>query len=279
MENPLQGSVQADTPCTARINILYPHFTKADQAMADLIIDHPQTVAKLSSRELGRQCGISEASVIRFVQKLGYEGLTEFRKALLEELMTSQTPTGAAFSLADSPSEILSRVVGLCSQALQNLIAVLDLRELERAAKAISNADCIHFLSLGGSMRVAQHAAFKLMRMGYLAVAYSDPNAQMAQASLIRPQSVAVGISFTGSTRVTVDALAVARENGVTTSCLTHFAGTPITEVSDIKLILGAPGGLLAANSAPARVAQFAVLDAICAMIPPRGGGRNASEA
>jgi DNA-binding MurR/RpiR family transcriptional regulator len=272
----LPESAQLEATCTARISTLYPHFTKADRAIADLTIHHPQTVARLSSRELGRQCGISEASVIRFVQKLGYDGLPEFKEGLRRELMASQTPVSAHFSPEDSPAEVISKVVALCSQALQNLVAVLDVSELARAAEAISAADSLHFFSAGGSMRVAQHAAFKLMRMGYLAVAHSDPYAQSAQAALIEAGAVAVGLSFTGSTKAVVDALAVAKGSGATTICLTNFAGTPITAVSDIQLITGAPGGLLAANSAPARVAQFAVLDAICALIPPREGGREA---
>lgn len=272
----LSESAQLEATCTARISTLYPHFTKADRAIADLTIDHPQTVARLSSRELGRQCGISEASVIRFVQKLGYDGLPEFKEALRRELMASQTPVSAHFSPEDSPAEVISKVVALCSQALQNLLAVLDVGELARAAEAISAAGSMHFFSAGGSMRVAQHAAFKLMRMGYLAVAHSDPYAQSAQAALLEAGAVAVGLSFTGSTKAVVDALAVAKGSGATTICLTNFAGTPITGVSDIQLITGAPGGILAANSAPARVAQFAVLDAICALIPPREGGREA---
>jgi DNA-binding MurR/RpiR family transcriptional regulator len=275
----LPESAQLEATCTARISTLYPHFTKADRAIANLTIHHPQTVARLSSRELGRQCGISEASVIRFVQKLGYEGLPDFKEALRQELMTSQTPVSAHFSPEDSPAEVLSKVVALCSQALQNLVAVLDVNELARAAKVILAADRLHFFSAGGSMRVAQHAAFKLMRMGYLSIAHSDPYAQTAQASLIGADEVAIGLSFTGSTKAVIDALAVAKESGATTICLTNFASTPITQVSDIKLITGAPGGILAANSAPARAAQFAVLDAVCALIPPREGGQEATTA
>jgi DNA-binding MurR/RpiR family transcriptional regulator len=155
----------------------------------------------------------------------------------------------------------------------------LDVNELARAAKVILAADRLHFFSAGGSMRVAQHAAFKLMRMGYLSIAHSDPYAQTAQASLIGADEVAIGLSFTGSTKAVIDALAVAKESGATTICLTNFASTPITQVSDIKLITGAPGGILAANSAPARAAQFAVLDAVCALIPPREGGQEATTA
>ena len=275
----LPQSVQPEAMCTARINTLYPHFTKADRAIASLTINHPQTVARLPSRELGRQCGISEASVIRFVQKLGYDGLPDFKEALRQELMASQTPVSPDFSPEDSPAEVLSKVVALCSQALQNLVELLDVTELDRAAKAISAADCLHFFSAAGSMRVAQHAALKLMRMGYLSITHTDPTAQMAQASLTGEETVAIGISFTGSTKAVIDALAVAKESGATTICLTNFTGTPITHISDIRLITGAPGGLLAANSAPARVAQFAVLDAVCALINPREGGQAATVA
>jgi RpiR family carbohydrate utilization transcriptional regulator len=169
--------------------------------------------------------------------------------------------------------------VSLCSQALQNLIEVLDTDLLAQAAKAVAAADCLHFFSAGGSVRIAQHAAFKLTRMGYLSVAYTDPYTQSAQAALLGPQSVALGLSYTGSTKTVIDALATAQESGAMTVCLTNFAGTPLSKVSDIALITGAPGGILAANSAPARVAQFAVLDAMCALIPPRSGGRAANVA
>jgi DNA-binding MurR/RpiR family transcriptional regulator len=263
----LPETVQQEATCTARISTRYPHYTKADQAIADLTIDHPQTVVGLSSRELGRRCGVSEASVVRFAKKLGYSGLLEFKEALRQELMTSQTLASASLPPDNSPAAVISQVAAICSQALQNLLVILDVNELARAAKAIAAADCLHIFSLGGSMRVAQHAALKLMRMGYLTVVYAEPYTQSAQASLVETGAVALGLSFTGSTKAVVDALAVAKEAGATTICLTNFAATPITQIADIKLITGAPGGILAANSASARVAQFAVLDAICAML------------
>ena len=273
----LPEEFQSELMTTTRIHTLSPHFTRADQLLADLTINHPQTVIKLSARELGRQCNISEASVIRFVQKLGYEGLTDFKTALQHELVTSQNPAWPDFYGKDTPSEALSKVIALCSQALQNLMSVLDTDEVAQAANLISEADVIHFFSAGGSVRVAQHAIFKLMRMGYLAIGYSEYFAQMAQTSVLTPQSVAFGISFTGSTKSVCDAMAAAREVGAHTIGLTNFAGTPILLYSDIKLITGAPGGVLAANSAQARVAQFVVLDTLFSLIPIRNGGEQSS--
>lgn len=275
----LPESIHSDATCTARLSMLYPHFTKADRAVANMTISHPQTIAKLSAREMARQCGVSEASVIRFVQKLGYEGLTSFKRAVHHELVTSQTQVSFDLPSQGTPAEALSAAVAFCSQALQNLLEVLDPDELGRAAKAVEAADCVHFFAAGGSMRVAQNAAFKLIRMGYLAFSEADSLVQMAQASLTGSRSVAVAVSFTGATKQVVDALGVARESGATTVCLTNFAGTPVTKIADIQLITGAPGGILAANSAPARTAQFAVLDALFALIPPRDGGEEAARA
>lgn len=270
LKNVFPEELQSELLTTTRIHTLSPHFTRADQLLADLTINHPQTAIKLSARELGRQCNVSEASVIRFVQKLGYEGLTDFKHALHHELATSQNPAWPDSNGKNTPIEALSKVIALCTQALQSLRSVLDADELARAADALSKANAIHFFAAGGSIRVAQHAIFKLMRMGYLAIGYSEFFAQMAQTSVLTPDSVAFGISFTGATKTVCDALAAASETGASTICLTNFAGTPLTFHSEIKLITGAPGGVLAANSAQARLAQFVVLDTLFSLIPIR---------
>ena len=257
--------------CTARIFTLTPHFTQADHAIAGLAINHPQLVVTSSARELGRHSDVSEASVIRFVQKLEYESLKDFRDALKKELVNSQTAGNSMVSTQpNTPAEALAQVVSLCSQALQMLTTAIDIEELGRAADALEKSTCIHFFAAGGSIRVAQHAAFKLLRLGYPAYAQSEPFSQIAQASIVQSGSVAFGISFTGSTKSVVDALAAAKENGAIVICLTNFAGTQVTELSDIRLITPAPGGILAANSAQTRVAQFAILDALLTLIAPR---------
>jgi RpiR family carbohydrate utilization transcriptional regulator len=275
--NSFSEVLQSELLTTTRIFTLSPHFTRTDQLLADLTINHPQTVIKLSARELGRQCNVSEASVIRFVQKLGYVGLTDFKEALQHELVTSQNPAWPDSQGQNSPAEAISKVINLCSQALQSVRTVLDPDELFQAAEVIGKADVIHFFAAGGSIRVAQHAVFKLMRMGYVAIGNAEYFAQMAQTSVLTPQSVAFGISYTGSTKSVCDSLAAAREARAPTICLTNFAGTPLTFHSEIKLITGAPGGVLAANSAQARLAQFVVLDALFSLIPIRSSGGEAS--
>jgi DNA-binding MurR/RpiR family transcriptional regulator len=259
-----------DLACEARIFALAPHFTQADHALADLALNHPEIVVRSSARELGRQCNISEASVIRFIQKLRYESLEDFRQALQKDLLSSQTSGRIRNTSSDTPIDVLNEVVSLCMKALQSLVAALDINDLKRAVDAIQSSHCINFFSAGGSIRIAEHTVFKLLRMGYMAVAQAEPFSQMAQASLVGKESVAFGISYTGATKSVNDALAVAKESGAKVICLTNFSGTEITEIADICLITASPGGLLAANAAQTRVAQFAVLDTLLTLLPTR---------
>ncbi len=49
----------------------------------------------------------------------------------------------------------------------------------------------------------------------------------------------AVGVSHSGITKATVDALRFARDRGVRTVAVTHFDGRPISEVADATLVVG----------------------------------------
>jgi DNA-binding MurR/RpiR family transcriptional regulator len=51
---------------------------------------------------------------------------------------------------------------------------------------------------------------------------------------------VAIGLSHTGTTVDTIDALREARSHGATTAAVTNFPWSPITEVADLVLITAA---------------------------------------
>ncbi len=50
-------------------------FTEREKDIARFVLEHPETIENMSSRELGHQTFTSAASVTRFCQKLGVKGL------------------------------------------------------------------------------------------------------------------------------------------------------------------------------------------------------------
>src|SRR5947207_1305337 len=83
---------------------------------------------------------------------------------------------------------------------------------------------------------VADALQQKLHRIGRVSFAWNDTHIMLTSAAVLGPGDVAVGISHTGATTDTVEALRVARERGATTVALTNYPTSPITEVADLVL-------------------------------------------
>src|SRR6202022_3884525 len=74
---------------------------------------------------------------------------------------------------------------------------------------------------------------------------------------------VAVGISHTGSTGDTIDALATARSRGATAVALPNFPRAPIDEVADYVPTTAARETTFRSGATASRLAQLTVIDCV----------------
>jgi DNA-binding MurR/RpiR family transcriptional regulator len=86
----------------------------------------------------------------------------------------------------------------------------------------------------------------------------------LTSAAVLGMDDVAVGISHTGSTGDTIDALATARRRGATTVALTNFPRSPIAEVADYVLTTAARETTFRSGATASRLAQLTVIDCVC---------------
>ncbi len=70
-----------------------------------------------------------------------------------------------------------------------------------------------------------------------------DSHLQIMSAALMTKQDVAVLISYSGSTKDTIEVAKVAKERGAKIISITRFAKSPLTSFSDITLLCGANEG------------------------------------
>lgn len=249
--------------CSARIRAHYDALSPAERRVADFVLRSSDSVLSLTARELGKMADTSEATVVRFCQSLGYKGLPELRTDLMQELFAVKREVYQGVTASDTASELIRKVAYISIEALQRTVTTLDPDAFQQAVSAIRRARTTYFFGSGGSAHVAKEVTLKFLRMHLQAVTYSDYFSQVLGASMLGPGDVAVGLSYTGATRDTVEFLTAAREAGATVIAITNFASSPIAEVADICLITGSQPGLLGGEAGPARIAQLMVLDAI----------------
>ena len=77
---------------SARIDNAYPKLSKSHRKIANIVLRDFDKVAYMTAGKLATQCGVSEATVVRFATKLGYNGYSELQRAIQELLRIKLTP-------------------------------------------------------------------------------------------------------------------------------------------------------------------------------------------
>lgn len=69
--------------CLTRIRQRYPTGGER-QKLADYILSQPDETRHLSSQQLAAEAGVSQSSVVKFAQKLGFKGFPALKLALVK---------------------------------------------------------------------------------------------------------------------------------------------------------------------------------------------------
>ena len=75
-----------------KIKDYYPTCSKGQKKISNAILNSYDKVAYMTASKLGRFVGVSESTVVRFANELGYDGYSEFQKAIQELVRAKLTP-------------------------------------------------------------------------------------------------------------------------------------------------------------------------------------------
>jgi DNA-binding MurR/RpiR family transcriptional regulator len=168
---------------------------------------------------------------------------------------------------------VLEKISAINSRALDDTKRILDPREIERAVTAVDRARHVDIYAAGGSFVAAEHARLRFYRIGKRCHTFNDPNQQSVSASLLSAGDLAIGISNSGRTASTAQALGRARSGGAATICITSFDHTPLTEQADIVLFTSTQDSAFFQESMVSRLAQMLVIDVVYAALALRHFG------
>lgn len=247
----------------ARIRGAYRSLPEAEQRVARFFAERPEEAVRLPVKSLAPLMGVSEASVVRCCQSLGYHGLRELKLALATETVTPLQAIHEDIAPHDDDMTIAGKVLRSDIQAIADTLAVLDGAAFGRAVAALLGATRIECYGVGSSLPVAVDAYYRFLRIGLPATVVGDPHMQAVSASLLPAGAVAFAVSHTGRTVETLDAIRKAKLTGATTILLTSFANTPLGGEADIVLVTAARETVFRTEAMASRIAHLCVVDAL----------------
>ncbi|WP_017557198.1 MurR/RpiR family transcriptional regulator [Nocardiopsis baichengensis] len=252
-----------------RVRALLPSLPPAEQRVARRIIDDPEGVAASSITQLARDCSTSEATVIRFCRTIDLSGYRELRLALASEAgqargagMSGRAPVGD-IDPDDTLVTVVQKIAYTDARAVEETGAQLDADVLQAVVAAMDAARRIDIYGVGASAFVGADLQQKLHRIGLASFAWSDSHVMLTSAAVLRPGDVAVGVSHSGATIETVNALAEARGRGAATVAVTNFPRSPICSYADHVLTTAARETTFRSGATASRLAQLTVVDCL----------------
>ena len=262
----------APAPLLVRLRGLRPSLSPAEDRVAEQVLADARAAAALTISELAVAAHTSETTVLRFCKRLGLPGYPQLRLALAEE--SAQPRVSAAktsdISAKDSIDDIIAKVAFADASAVEETAQQLDREALTQAAAAIAGAKRVDIYGIGASAIVGIDLQQKLHRIGAIAFAWNDPHIALTSATLLARKDVAIGISHSGTTKETIEALEAARNRGATTIAITNFPLSRLASLADLVLTTAARETSLRSGATASRIAALTVVDCLYIAVAQR---------
>jgi len=229
--------------------------------VAQYVLDHPDQAIYHSVTELAEATSSSEGSIIRFCQDLGYSGFQEFKLTLAMEL--SPRRGGDGHGAEPMHANLMGRLAHHASTTLNETTNLYEPEAFQEVARRLAAARRVDVYGVGASGVVAQYYAYKLLRLGLTVQAFTDLHLGAMSASNLGEDCVAIGVSSSGSTLDTLQALKAAREAGAFTVAVTNRMKSPLAKVADRNLLASPPESPLTGGDVFAKIGQLLVLEAL----------------
>ncbi|EHC76380.1 putative DNA-binding transcriptional regulator, partial [Salmonella enterica subsp. enterica serovar Montevideo str. S5-403] len=147
--------------CLIRIRQRYPDLAQSDRKLADYLLAQPDTARHLSSQQLAAEAGVSQSSVVKFAQKLGFKGFPALKLALSEALASNPNPHSVPVHnqiRGDDPMRLVGEK--LIKENVAAMHATLDVNSEEKLLESVTmlrHARRIVTTGIGASGLVAQN--------------------------------------------------------------------------------------------------------------------------
>jgi DNA-binding MurR/RpiR family transcriptional regulator len=247
-----------------RIRSVYGTLPRSERKVADYVLEHADEIIHASVTDLAQILEVSESTIVRFCQRLDYQGYQEFKILLARDLGAPFRDTYETISPQDDAATVVRKTLQISSQALTDTLSVLNPDNVKNATELLVTAHHVYIFGCGGSGGIAWVAGQKLLRLGLPTTVCTDPHTQTLLAGMATDRDVVIGISYSGNNEDVVRAMRVAQERRVRTVAITNYPTSPAARLADVSLITGAAETPQFSESGPSRVVQLGIIDVLC---------------
>ena len=238
-------------------------FSKSQRKIAAYISENYDKAAYMTASKLGSIVKVSESTVVRFANELGYDGYPEMQKAMQDFIRTKLT----SFQRIEvtnkliGDGDLLEKVLTSDIEKIKHTCEQIDRASFDAAVDAIVNARRIYIIGVRSSATLAGfldynfNMIFEDVRM----LRTTSGNEMFEQLLSIGPSDVLIAISFPRYSKKISNAVELAKSVGTNVIALTDTVNSPIASGADQLLLAQSD----MASFVDSLVAPLSILNAI----------------
>jgi len=212
-----------------RVAAVNSELTPTERRIAEAVLAEPTLLAFGTVSDLADRVGTSRPSIVRFANKLGFEGYTLLQEHARSDLSHQLSRPSERIRRDDKSIPPVRHII---NDAISSVLDVLESGQIAELAEAVVGAEKVWILS-GETSQAGAHALHSGLSMVRPGVRTLEEHSFGTNLSDAGPQDVAVVFDFFRYRRQVVTAARAFRNAGVTIVAFTDSPLSPLAELAD----------------------------------------------
>lgn len=214
----------------------FPKLSKGQKLIAQFILSNYDKAAFMTAGKLGEKVGVSESTVVRFANALGFDGYPKLQKSLQELIKTKLTTVQRVEMSKEYSNDwtILKKVLKSDIENIKTTIEELDEESFQRGINKILKAKKIYIVGLRSSTAISEYLGFYLNiildNVNIVSYGISDVFEQILK---VTEDDLVIAISFPRYSKRTFELANYAKEQGASIISLTDSVLAPVASISE----------------------------------------------
>lgn len=224
-----------------RIKAVYPTLSKGQKKIANAVLNEYDKVAYLTAAKLGDMVGVSESTVVRFADELGFEGYSQFQLAVQELVRIKLTPNQRIEITKQriGRGDIIDNVMESDINKIRYTLEHLDRDAFRSAVDAILESKNIYVMGARSSEPIARLLSYNLsLIFDNVKLVVPTSSAEVfEQMYSVGSDDVVIAFSFPRYSSKMINGVKFARNKEAKVVVFTDSLVSPIAEFANSLLI------------------------------------------
>jgi DNA-binding MurR/RpiR family transcriptional regulator len=215
-------------------------LTPKARILGNYILENPRKAIFMTTKELAQTCRVSEATVVRFVSRLGYKGYGAFQQALRDVVDTELTMLDRTdLSSMQAPgTDRLSRVVFEEMENLKLFLETVDMDTLKKIVDYLETPNSIYVIGSRLSFTFAYYLGWSLTKIRQnVHILKGSDSTTIDYLTIASPESLVIIIATTRYPNELIRLGKMVRRLGQTLIVIADSALCPLTQFAHLSLI------------------------------------------